>query len=322
MSRIRVGVLRGGRGQEYHVSLETGASVLAHLPAERYEPIDILITKDGLWHLNGFPMSLRKIATLIDVAFNALHGEYGEDGQVQHELAVYAIPHTGSSAIPSALGMNKELAKGYFRAAGIKTPRSVAVRRGDDAGAAALEVMRTIPPPYVVKPLSGGSSVGVSLTRNFDGLLSAIEYTLAHAPAVLVEEFIKGKEVSCGVVEGKSLGRSYATPPTEIVLPEGEELFRHDLKYGTEARVICPARLSRGEEEIIKALALRAHRGLGARHYSVSDFIVAQDGIYILEINTLPGLTGRSLLPYMLAHAGIRMDEFTDHVLALALERA
>jgi len=321
MSRIRVGVMRGGAGHEYDVSLKTGANVLKYISKEKYEPIDVLITKDGTLHVNGFPISLEKLAKNIDVVFNALHGEFGEDGKVQQLLGDFSIPHTGSKAFASAVGMNKALAKEYFKNAGIKTPYHEVIKKGDDVLHSALEIFRKIPPPYIVKPLSSGSSIGLSLTRTFDGLMSAIEYALTYSPAVLVEEYIKGKEVSCGVIDSLEHDGAHPTHPVEIILPPGARVFNYSLKYGDAAKKSCPAEISETEKEILQALAVRAHRGIGMRHYSVSDFIVSPRGIFLLEVNSLPGLTDKSLLPYALQASDLSLEEFLDHVLTLALNR-
>lgn len=321
MSQIRVGILRGGLGHEYDVSLMTGTHVLRTIPRDKYEAYDVLIDKDGVWHINGFPVSLERVSHDLDVVFNALHGEHGEDGKIQQTLGSFGVPYTGSTPFPSAVGMNKALAKRYFTDAGIKTPYGMVVRRGDDIGNAALEAFRKIPPPYVVKPLSGGSSIGLSLTRTFDGLVAAIEYALKYGEAVLVEEYIKGREVTCGVIDGTEHGSAHATEPVEVVLPSGADVFNYDLKYGDAAKKIYPAALSDSERAILQALAVRAHRGIGMRHYSTADFIVSPRGIYILEINSLPGLTEKSLLPLSLQAHDLSLGEFIDHVLTLALSK-
>src|SRR3989344_4403907 len=121
MAKMRIGVLRGGRGHEYDVSLKSGAYVLKHLPREKYIPHDILITKDGQWHLDGAPISVERLPAVIDLAWNALHGEYGEDGKIQRHLETFSIPYTGSPALSSAIAMNKMLSKAHFQAQNIRT---------------------------------------------------------------------------------------------------------------------------------------------------------------------------------------------------------
>ncbi|MBI5754135.1 ATP-grasp domain-containing protein, partial [Candidatus Peregrinibacteria bacterium] len=273
------------------------------------------------WHINGIPVSIERVAHSVDVVWNALHGEYGEDGKIQQILHAFGIPYTGSTPFASAVGMNKALAKNYFSHAGIKTPLGIVVRQGDDVTTAALNAFKKIPPPYVVKPLTSGSSIGLSLTRTIDGLTTAIDYALKYSPAVLVEEYIKGKEVTCGVIDSLEHDQSHATHPVEIVLPEGMDVFHHSLKHSDVVQRISPARLSDSEREILQALAIRAHRGIGMRHYSVADFIVSPRGIYLLEVNSLPGLTEKSLLPLALESADLSLEDFIDHILTLALNK-
>src|SRR3990167_6281453 len=171
MSTIRVGVLRGGPSSEYDVSLRTGQSVLAHL-REQYQAQDILITKDGVWHWRGLPTTPDQIARQVDVFFNALHGEYGEDGKVQQLLDNLGVAYTGSGAVSSALGMNKALAKDLFRRAGLRVPPGVVIRReaAREAAPAAREVFETISPPWVVKPNDRGSSLGLFFVRTIKDL--------------------------------------------------------------------------------------------------------------------------------------------------------
>src|SRR3989344_5501836 len=154
MSTIRVGVLRGGPSSEYDVSLRTGQSVLAHLP-EQYQAHDILITKDGVWHWRGLPTTPDQIARQVDVFFNALHGEYGEDGRLQNVLDQLGTPYTGSGTFASAVGMNKELAKEAFRRQGLKVPQGLRIQRHEE-GNHSRRVFEKISPPWIVKPADRG----------------------------------------------------------------------------------------------------------------------------------------------------------------------
>src|SRR3989344_5306397 len=196
MSMIRVGVLRGGPSREYDVSLQTGQSVLAHLP-EHYKAHDILITKDGVWHWQGIPTTPDKVAGQVDVFFNALHGEYGEDGRLQNILDQLGAPYTGSGVFASAVGMNKALAKEVFRRQGIKTPLGLSFWR-DEAETAAEIIFAKLPPPWVVKPLDRGSSVGLTLARSYPALAAALVAAWEISPRGLVEEYIRGREGACG----------------------------------------------------------------------------------------------------------------------------
>ncbi len=320
MSKIRVGVMRGGLGSEYNVSLKTGASVLEHLPRDKYEVHDILITSTGEWNLDGVPTEPSKLMQHIDVVFNALHGEFGEDGKVQRILDLFNIPYTGSTAIPSAVGMNKELAKKYFSAIGIKVPKGVTVSRGEEIGEVVARVGQEIRAPYVVKPLTGGSSIGLSLARNDSELISSIEQALAYADKAMIEEYVYGREVTLGVIDSANGIGAYATPPLEILLPDGQ-LFGYDQKYGNLLHPVGPSRMSIAERTALEDAALRAHAHIGARHYARYDFILTDDGPCLLEVNTLPGLMPASLLSRSLNLNRLELPEFLDYVIGLALQK-
>lgn len=320
MNKLRVGVMRGGLGGEYYVSLKTGGSILASLPRDRYELHDILITNTGEWHLDGVPTAPAKLLQYIDVIFNALHGEFGEDGKVQKILEHFNIPYTGSAPIPSAIGMNKELAKKYFRAVGIRVPRGVAVSRGEEVGEVLERIKTEISGPYVVKPLTGGSSIGLSLARSDKELVAAIEKALTYAERALVEEYIRGREVTLGVIDAKEGPRAYATPPLEILLPD-DAVFDYDQKYRNLTHPIGPARLQDKERHALEEAALLAHMHLGVRHYARYDFVLTEEGPCLLEVNTLPGLSQTSLLTKCLELQDLKLPEFLDYVVTLAIEK-
>jgi len=319
MTKTRVGVMRGGVGSEYDVSLKTGGNVLKNIPQDKYSVFDVLVTKDGKWHINGFPTTLEKLSRNVDVIFNALHGEYGEDGKIQRELAQFSIPHTGSSAFASAISMNKALAKYYFKQAGIKTPECAIIKENDSIENSVHRVFKKFSGPYVIKPISSGSSVGVYIVKDFSNLLDTIEKELQYSDTVLVEEYIPGREITCGVVDGTKQSKPYAVYPVEIITPEELEFFDYNAKYDGKTLEICPANLFPDTTKRIQDLAIRAHEALGLRHYSRSDFILSKRGLYILETNSLPGLTEESLFPKALKTTGLEFPEFLDYVLTLAL---
>lgn len=320
MNKLRVGVMRGGLGSEYYVSLRTGGNVLQALAGNKYEPHDILITNVGEWHIDGVPTTPSKLSQHVDVIFNALHGEFGEDGKVQKILELFNIPYTGSRPLPSAIGMNKEMAKKYFSGVGIKVPRGIVVSRGEEVSEVVARVGDEIKAPYVVKPLSGGSSVGLSLAHTDHELVSAIERALAYSEKAIIEEYVRGREVTLGVIDSFGDAIAYVTPTLEILLPEGV-LFGYDQKYKNSAHPVGPARMSDVERSALEEAALLAHSHLGARHYSRYDFIMTENGPCLLEVNTLPGLTDTSLLPQSLALSGLSLSDFVDYVITLALKK-
>ena len=316
-----VGVLRGGPSREHEISLKSGAAMLANLPEERYTVRDIYIGRDGVWHYRGRPIDPERVLRQIDVALIGLHGEYGEDGEVQKLLERFGVPYAGADSYGSYLAMHKLMAKAKAREAGLLTPEFRYIERAGDSAEAAGDVIRSFHQPVVVKPIGWGSSVGVSVVGGYAPVLAAIERLFAEgAPAVLVEEAVRGREATAGVVENLRGEALYALPPIEIIPPEGD-FFSYDAKYSGATREICPGNFSRVVSEDLRHAARVMHRALGLRHYSRSDFIVAPKGIYYLETNTLPGLTTESLLPKSLAAVGVPFQDFLSHLVNLALSR-
>jgi len=323
---IRVGILRGGPSEEHEVSLKTGESALSAL-AKKHSVHDVVLGKSCEWYLDGKRTYPENIFRSVDVVFNALHGTFGEDGKVQQIFEAYKIPYTGSGILPSAIGMNKILSREAFAAAGLLTPRAAAIREGETPALFAERVLRTMGPFWVVKPASSGSSVGISLVREFRGLADAIENALAYGPRVIVEEFIEGKEATCGIVENFRGRERYALPAIEIIPPENSDFFDYGAKYGGTTSELCPAGFDEKTKAKIEDMAREAHLAVGCEHYSRADFIVSKrrsgdaPKIYILEINTLPGMTEQSLLPKAIGAVGVSYSDFLDHLINLALER-
>ena len=320
MQRIKVAVLRGGPGGEHDVSMKSGKNVLENL-SDKYIPMDIFVAKDKTWYLDGVKISPEKVFRSVDVVFNAMHGEYGEDGKIQQLMDHFGVKYTGSKALASALGMNKVLAKNIFVKAGLKTPIYKVIKKGDNLEGLDHTIFKTFPIPAIVKPGGSGSSIGVSLVKVLKDILPAIKKALKYSDVVIVEEFIQGKEATCGVVEKFRDEQIYSLLPLEITKPEKFEFFGYEAKYSGCSSEVCPGNFSDMEKKTIQNMAIEAHRLLGLRHYSRSDFIVSSKrGVYILEVNTLPGLTKDSLLPKSLEAVGCSLPYFLDHVITLALE--
>lgn len=318
MSKIRVGVLRGGPSSEYEVSLKSGASVLKQLP-DTYQAQDIFISKDGSWHKGGIVHSPGEIIKHLDVVFNALHGEYGEDGRVQHLLDTFAIPYTGSGYLASVLGMNKALAKKVFTEHDIKTPHHKTMKKGEYTHTDILHLFKTFPMPAVIKPVRAGSSVGVSLARTVHELEAGLQKAFEYDTEALIEEYIAGREATCGVIEGFRGEAVYSLLPVEISHTSSSGLFDYEAKYSGKSKEICPGNFTKEEIKKIQDVSVAVHKALGLRHYSRSDFIVhPKRGIYILEVNTLPGLTSESLFPLSLEAVGSSLSDFLGHVIELA----
>jgi D-alanine-D-alanine ligase len=304
----KIGVLLGGLSSEREVSLRTGEAVLAALRDRGHRAVPIYVDRD-------IDVALRQ--EQIEVAFLALHGRWGEDGCVQGMLEMLGIPYTGSDVLASALAMHKAKAKELFRLHNLPTPAyyvltaaavACAGAAGPDDDLAALHGDFGF--PCVVKPAREGSSVGVTVCRTAAALAPAIERALCFDDEVLVERFIAGKEVSVAVVEDRALGA------VEIAPRDG--FFDYANKYTRGATdYYVPPRVSPERYRGILTQALRAHLALGCRGATRVDMMVCDAGNeFVLEVNTLPGLTPTSLLPKIADAAGISFGELCEMILA------
>ncbi len=321
MSKLRVAVLRGGPSNEYDVSLKTGATVLKELDREHYTPVDVFIDKTGTWHIDGLPGHVLDLRNHADVAWNALHGVYGEDGNIQRELESIGMPYTGSGVLASALAIHKGKAKELFARHGLVTPPWIALDAAHINDSVVRDIFRALSLPLIVKPMRGGSSIGISIAHSFYELYEALVQVSEHSSELLVESVVRGREATCGIIDGFRGEEHYALMPIEIVPLQDERFFSYNAKYLGASQEICPGRFSSAEIAAIQEAARIAHRALGARHYSRSDFIITSSGVSILETNTLPGLTDTSLIPKSLEATGCSLPHFFDHIIKKALGR-
>jgi D-alanine-D-alanine ligase len=260
----------------------------------------------------------------IEVVYNILHGRFGEDGTVQGLLEIANIPYTGSKVLASALAMNKLAAKRVFDAVGIPTPRYAGVDSACDIKKEAKRLWQDFPSPFVLKPTSEGSSLGVVLIKKEHDFEAVLEKSVAEFRDVFVEEYVQGREVTVGVLgtgkghrpEAKGRGLE-ALPVLELV--SRNEFYDYDAKY-TEGMTdfILPARLTKALTKKVQETALAAHRALGCYGVSRVDMIVKDDVPYVHEVNTIPGMTERSDLPAEAAHCGISFDRLVVRILESA----
>lgn len=314
----KVKVLMGGPSSEHEVSLKSGKQVLAHLDKDAYEAEPVFISKKGVW--DKTPEALREEA---DVAFIAMHGEYGEDGGVQAALAMAGIPHTGSDALTSALAMNKFLTGELLRRNGLAVPLTFLVHKREwahERDAVIGRLKHYLSFPFVVKPNNLGSSVGVSVVKDWDGFLEAMRMAFSHSREALVQAFVVGKELTCGVLDYGWKGSEYPLLPTEIV-PKSNHFFDYDAKYVARGSdEITPARIPEHLLRAVQRTAQAAHASIGARGVSRTDMIVDPRGtVYVLEVNTIPGMTEESLLPKAAAESGIPFSELLHRIIEAAL---
>jgi D-alanine-D-alanine ligase len=295
--KIRVAVLRGGPSHDYADSLLTGAHVLSVLQDHhRFEPVDIFISKDGEWHKSGIVYEPHRALQHVDVVLNALHGQYGEDGQVQRLLESLHIPFTGSTAVPSALAMNKEWAKKAYESNSLHTPKHIVITDDNFSDDLLVEIFRTYVHPVVVKPTNGSGKREVYKAHTWGELKAAVLHTLKLVPKVLVEEFIRGREVSCGVIQNARGEKTYT------LLPIGP--------FNTK------------EKKDVEKAARVAHEILHLRHYSESDFVITKGGkIYILETNSHPKFHKDSHFYKSLEETGWKQEHFIEHIVDLAMRR-
>ena len=282
MKGFRVGVLAGGSSSEREISLRSGRAVCNALLSEGVDAIFLDVADNIHDIINTYELS---------AAFIALHGKFGEDGTVQRILASAGIPYTGSGPEASRLALDKIASKEIFTGLGIDTPAYSVAKKGIRFCCENF--------PVVVKPQFEGSSIGLSVVRGPELLDKALDSAFEFGDKVLIEEYIHGRELTVGVLDGKSL------PVVEIV-PK-DRVYDYKAKYSDpDTQYLVPAPISSSEDSRARSLGLRAHNALGCRGFSRTDMILDAEGrIFVLEVNTIPGMTERSLLPKAANAAGI-----------------
>ncbi|MDD2541844.1 MAG: D-alanine--D-alanine ligase [Desulfuromonadaceae bacterium] len=296
----KIGVLFGGLSAEREVSLKSGTAVYQALIAQGYNAVAIDVGRD-------LADVLKREG--VEVAFIALHGRYGEDGCVQGLLELLQIPYTGSGVLASALAMHKLYSKQIFAASNILTAPFRCYRRDE------IVTMGELPfsVPLVVKPVQEGSSVGISIVKEESQLPQALEMAFRHDDEILVEQFIKGQEVQVGILDNRPVGAIEIVPKNEF--------YDFEAKYTDGmAEHIFPARLEKTLYEKALQVGLAAHRSLGCTGYSRVDLLVTSAGdCYVLEVNTLPGMTALSLLPEIAAKgAGLSFEALVSRIIESA----
>jgi len=342
MSKLRVAVLMGGHSTEREVSLRSGAKVAEALDPTKYDvlPLDLaaLELPRQIWSSSPAPApnpalhdpdqalapATGKLAQLrhesaVDVAFLAVHGRGGEDGCLQGMLELIGLPYTGSGVLASALAMNKILTKKVLDHDHIRTPAYLHYRMDNghpDRVAMGHEIAEQLGLPAVVKPASQGSTIGITVVEEEEALPKAIDHALHFDTEVLVEQFIVGTEVAVGVLGNQDL---QVLPIVEVV-PQGG-FYDYQAKYTPGAtEEIVPARIPGKLAQEAREFAQAAYRSLGCRGLSRLDMIATPDGMYVLEVNTIPGLTETSLLPCAARAAGIEFPQLIERLLDHALE--
>jgi D-alanine-D-alanine ligase len=316
--RLRVAVLYGGTSSEREISLASGEVVIRHLDREKFEAR--LVDLREL--LPGGSIDLRAFAAATDVAFLALHGPGGEDGRLQGLLELYGVPYTGSGVLASALAMEKSVAKTVYRQAGLPVAKDLVFAahevRGRSADASS-RVAAELGWPAVVKADNQGSTRGVQIAAGPEDFSAAWDEASRYGSAILVEEFVKGREFTVPVLGGAD---PQAFPVVEIV-PKTASFFTYEAKYAPGGSdEIVPAPIGAELTARLQALGVAAHKALGCWGLSRTDVLYSDErGPVILETNTLPGMTEGSLLPKSVVAAGWTFAQFAERVIDWALER-
>ncbi|MHB1599967.1 MAG: D-alanine--D-alanine ligase [bacterium] len=297
IKNLRIGILAGGRSAEREISVKTGNAVAGSLKRNGYNVIMFDLDEN-------FSENLKNI----DVCFIALHGTYGEDGRVQGVLDIFGIPYTGSGVLASALAMDKIKSKALFSFYGLKTPPGITVTIGEEEDALKKK-LKAIEPPYFIKPSASGSSIGCGIVNKGEELADALNNAFKYDDEVLIEKYIKGREIQFAAAFGKPLGCVEVKP--------NDLFYSYDAKYtkGRTEYLVNPE-LTKEEYAEFESAAVRANEIIGCRGVSRTDIILSDEGsAYILELNTLPGLTELSLVPMIAGNKGISFNELVEDII-------
>lgn len=333
----------GGKSPEHEISLISGREVVRSLNNKKYQVLPVVVSRNGdRWlmtpakSLLAFPNPLKlketrkelitrdskevqnlrqAVSDGVDVVFIAMHGPFGEDGTVQGMLELSGIPYTGSGVTASAIGMDKIIFRKIMEAEKIPVPKYMVVGKKDSS----TKICQKIKPPYFVKPSSQGSSVGASIAKTKKDLKKSLRLAFNYDENVLVDEYLKGKEVTCAILGNK---RPIALPVIEIV-PLKAEFFDYESKYAESGALeIVPARISKTLTKKVQDMAVKVYMAIGCRGFARVDFIL-KDNKYpiVLEINTIPGLTPMSLVPKAAKAAGYSYSQLLDKIIEYAIKK-
>lgn len=350
MSKIRVGIIFGGKSAEHEISLQSAKNVIDALDKNKYEPVLIGIDKTGKWYLNeeskfllntdsetvkisgeknnevalapessGELINLHenKLGKKIDVVFPILHGPFGEDGTIQGLLKLANIPFVGSGVLGSAVGMDKDVSKRLLRDAGIPVAKFISLHEYNKLDYS--EIVSLLGLPFFVKPSNMGSSVGISKVKSESEFTAAIEEAFKYDRKIILEEFIKAREIECSVL-GNS--QPIASIPGEVI--STHDFYSYEAKYLDEKGAVLeiPAKLPGELAAKIQKLSIEVFQVLECEGFARVDFFLTdKNEILVNEINTIPGFTKISMYPKLWEHSGITYSEILDKLISLALER-
>jgi D-alanine-D-alanine ligase len=350
MPKLRIAVLFGGRSAEHDVSILSATNVMGALDPARYDALPVFVTREGRWLQSAFehgelatPASGTELALVpggrgriialpptgaphelprIDLLFPVLHGLHGEDGAVQGLASVAQVPLVGCDIVGSANALDKAIAKRLLNEAGLDTARSVTIEQG--TAPSFDDIIRQLGTPIFVKPARQGSSVGVSKVATAAEFAAALTEGFRHDRKLLAEEFIRGREIECAVLEDPDGGR-FVSLPGEIIPAASHGFYSYDAKYIDENGAVLnvPAQLPADIEARVKTLAAEAFAALGCDAMARVDFFVTGEGrILVNEVNTIPGFTNISMYAKVMAASGVSYPEVIDRLVEHGLARA
>jgi D-alanine-D-alanine ligase len=319
-----VAIIMGGYSSEYKISLTSGNVVYNYLDKTKYQAYRIHLFKEKWVYVddenveypinkNDFSVEVNHTKITFDVVFNAIHGTPGEDGLMQAYFELLDIKQTSCNYYQAALTFNKRDLLSVLKPYGIKTAISYYLNIGDSINTS--EIIAKVGLPCFVKPNKSGSSFGISKVKTLEELIPAIENAYKEDTEIIIESFLDGPEVSVGVINFK--GKITVLPITEIV--SENDFFDYEAKYLGKSKEITPARISEELKQKIETVAKRAYEVLKMKGFSRSEFIIVNNEPYMLEMNTIPGLTTESILPQQAREAGISLPELFENAIELAL---
>jgi D-alanine-D-alanine ligase len=324
--RLNIAVVAGGDSGEYEVSVKSAAVVASHLDPARFEPF-VVVIRGNDWYFRdadgaAWPVSRDDFSLLLpgrkvkfDGVFVAIHGTPGEDGKLQGYFDLLGIPYTSCDQASSALTFNKFFCNHFVKSFGVKISGSMVVFKDDVRDESAI--LSAIPLPFFVKPNRGGSSVGASKVKTADELAPALDKAFREDSQVMIEAFIPGREIACGVIRHR--GNLITLPITEII--SQNEFFDYEAKYLGKSSEVTPAQIPDAIEEECRSVSLKLYRLLNCRGIVRFDYIINGNGLNFLEVNTIPGFSEQSIIPQQAAVAGIGLRELFSEAMQDALDR-
>jgi len=317
-----VAIIEGGYSHEKIISLQSAETVFQHIDREKYNPIKVRVDEKGWFAFSGnerIEVNLNDFSfrdTKFDIAFIVIHGTPGEDGKLQAYFDMLNIPYTTCSHLAATITFDKFVCNQYLKTFGIKVADAVLIRKNEKV--VSSEIIDKVGLPCFVKPNDGGSSFGITKVKNESDLEKAIELALEHGSQAIIESFMSGREVTNGIYKNKT--GVVPLPITEIVTKN--DFFDFDAKYEGESNEITPADLPNEITKSVKFVTKKIYEILDLKGIARADYIIQGEEPYLIEINTVPGLSGESLIPQMAEHEGVSLKQLFNEVLEFALSNS